>query len=116
MSTSTKKSYSKTAVRPPVATSPHSLLTIKDVSGVIRMQPPWVYSELRAGRFPEPAIREPRFTRWTLASIEAWIIERSSGPKSTAGIERGKKAGDANAARLAEIKRAAAADSEGGAQ
>jgi predicted DNA-binding transcriptional regulator AlpA len=33
---------------------------------------------VRTGAAPKPAIRQPRCTRWQLASVRAWLIERAA--------------------------------------
>lgn len=34
---------------------------------------------VRTGTAPAPAFREPRCTRWRLADVRAWLIQRASG-------------------------------------
>jgi len=33
---------------------------------------------VREGSAPQPVVRQPRFTRWRLADIRKWLIERGS--------------------------------------
>jgi predicted DNA-binding transcriptional regulator AlpA len=33
---------------------------------------------VRLKQAPQPVIRQPRFTRWRLADVRAWLIERTS--------------------------------------
>lgn len=33
---------------------------------------------VREGRAPQPVIRAPRFTRWRLADVRAWLVARES--------------------------------------
>lgn len=35
---------------------------------------------VREGRAPQPVIRAPRFTRWRLADVRAWLVARESQP------------------------------------
>ncbi|MFT3818300.1 MAG: hypothetical protein QM750_11810 [Rubrivivax sp.] len=58
---------------------------------------------VRAGKAPQPAMRLPRCTRWRLADVRAWLIERAAQPVSdNAVIERATKASaKAQAARRA---------------
>ncbi|MCG3189300.1 MAG: hypothetical protein LKCHEGNO_01620 [Burkholderiaceae bacterium] len=38
---------------------------------------------------PQPVVRQPRYTRWRLADIRAWLIERAeagSDPKAAAAV------------------------------
>lgn len=39
----------------------------------------WWLAEVAAGRAPQPAIRAPRCTRWTMASIKTYWSERANG-------------------------------------
>ena len=101
----------RTTVRPPIpeAHSDVALLDITDVCALIRMGQSWVHSEVAAGRFPAPVIRQPRCTRWRLASIRAWLIDHTeqADANKLPGLlmkARAKTASDA-----AKSKRAAAA-------
>lgn len=58
------------------------------------------YDLVRAGAAPAPAIRAPRFTRWRLADIRTWLIERA---------EAGSDPKTAEAAQASAIKASAAA-------
>jgi hypothetical protein len=45
--------------------------------------------------YPQPVIRRPRFTRWRLADVRAWLIERAlqqSAETATAVTEQARKA------------------------
>lgn len=58
---------------------------------------------VREGRAPQPVIRAPRFTRWRLSDVRAWLIERESQPVAGATvIERANKAAAARAKRTAQ--------------
>ena len=39
-----------------------------------------VYKEVSEGDFPQPVIRQPRYTRWTLASVRAWLKQQAQHP------------------------------------
>jgi predicted DNA-binding transcriptional regulator AlpA len=72
------KSAAKPTVRPPL---PHgqddvALVDIVDVMALTRMSSSWVHAAVAGGRFPAPVIRQPRCSRWTLASIRKWLIEQ----------------------------------------
>jgi hypothetical protein len=63
---------------------------------------------VRTGDAPQPAIREPRFTRWKLADVRAYWVERAargSNPQIVAQVT----AHATKASRKAAEKRAAAA-------
>ena len=38
----------------------------------------WVYQAVKDRRFPEPVIREHRFTRWRRADLRQWAIDRAA--------------------------------------
>jgi prophage regulatory protein len=86
-------------VRPPLpeAHADAALLDISDVCALARMSPSWWYDEVRAGRAPAPLRFGPRCTRWKLADVRAWLIERAAQPQAEAAAlvtARAKKAGD----------------------
>lgn len=41
---------------------------------------------VRTGNAPAPSIRRPRCTRWKLAAVKAWLIDRASQPCGEASI------------------------------
>lgn len=95
--------------RPPLPES-HADVALADIADLIaltRMGRSWLHAAVRRGDFPAPAIREPRCTRWRLADVRAWLIERvstGSDPQIAKTLTgRAKKAGDA-----AQSKRIAA--------
>ena len=72
-----------------------SLLDIRDVCAAVRMSGSWVHDEVKAGRFPQPLRFGPRCTRWTVASIRNYLIERAAQPQTEIAVfvaERAKKA------------------------
>lgn len=59
---------------------------------------------VRAGKAPAPVIRQPRCTRWRMADVRTWLIERAAQPvHDSAVIERATRA-----SRKAQAKREAA--------
>lgn len=71
----------------------------------------WWHEEVRTGRAPAPAVRQPRCTRWRLTDVRAYWIERAEkAAADTQACElltaKAKKASDA-----AKAKRAAMAAS-----
>ena len=53
------------------------------------------HDKVRLKEAPPPVIQQPRFTRWLLADVRAWLIERAKQPGGTASDEvtaRAKKA------------------------
>lgn len=69
---------SKTSTRPlPAEISDVALLDIRDVIAAVRMSASWIHEEVRAGRFPAPLRYGQRCSRWTTASLRAWLIARA---------------------------------------
>lgn len=62
----------------PTALADVALGDIRDVCAAVRMSPSWVHEETSAGRFPRPVVRMPRCTRWRLADVRNWLIERAA--------------------------------------
>jgi predicted DNA-binding transcriptional regulator AlpA len=96
------------SARPPLpeAHADVALVDIKDVCALIRMSSSWVHDEVRARRFPQPLRYGPRCTRWTMASIRAWLVERAAQPQGAAAeqvVARAKKASAAAQAKRARI-------------
>lgn len=91
----TKKA--RPTVRPPLPES-HAdvaLCDIADVKALVRMSDSWIHDQIKARKFPEPVIRLPRCTRWSLAHIRNWLIERAAQPNAEASAmvtARAKKA------------------------
>lgn len=71
------------------------------------MSASWVHEEVRLNRFPQPLRFGPRCTRWRLADVRAWLIERASQPQAEAAALLKARATKASAA--AGVKRAAMA-------
>lgn len=69
----------------------------------------WWHEEVRTGRAPAPAVRQPRCTRWRLADVVAfWQGFANKGEADTqAAVQVTARAQKASAA--ARVKRAAAA-------
>ena len=72
------KPTTRPTVRPPLpdAHSDVALGDINDLRALTRMSASWIHDAVRDGRFPAPVIREPRCTRWKIADIRGWIIDR----------------------------------------
>ena len=68
----------------------------------------WVHDGVRSGRFPPPAIREVRFTRWLLADVHAWIRRRVEEASSSDSAQR-LVAKAKRASNVAKAKRTAGA-------
>lgn len=68
----------------------------------------WWHEEVREGRAPQPAIREPRCTRWRLADVRRFWIERAERADKRPAAQVIATATKASAA--AKAKRTAAAE------
>ena len=102
--------------RPPIpeAHADVALADIGDLVALTRMGRSWIHAAVRRGAFPAPAIREARCTRWRLADIRTWLIDRASTGTDPQVAEmltaRAKKAGDAaRSKRIATIATTAGA-------
>ena len=69
----------------------------------------WWHDEVRAGRAPAPAVRQPRCTRWRLADVSAfWLAFARKGENDTKTAAQ-VKAQATKASAAARVKRASAA-------
>jgi predicted DNA-binding transcriptional regulator AlpA len=81
-----------------------ALIDAKTCAAVGSMSVSWWHAEVASGRAPAPVIREPRCTRWTLASVRAYWAERAElGTDTPAAGKVIAKAKKASAA--AQVKR-----------
>lgn len=109
----TAKTQLKPVARPtvrlplPDAHADVALGDINDLRALTRMSASWIHDAVRTRRFPAPVIREPRCTRWRIADVRQWLIERSA--QGAADVQMGNlvtaKAEKASAA--ARLKRVA---------
>lgn len=85
----------------PAALAEVALVDDKTSASVGLMSKSWWLREVRAGRAPAPAIREPRCTRWRLSEVRAYWAERAAKQGGTKLetqdflVARAKKASDA---------------------
>lgn len=79
-----------------------AFLDISDVCAAVRMSASWVHDEVRARRFPQPLRFGPRCTRWTVASIRQYLIERATQSQPEAAELTTARAKKASAAALAK--------------
>lgn len=92
----------------PAALADVALIDATTCAAAGDMSVSWWHEEVRAGRAPQPVIREPRCTRWRLADVRRFWIERAERPDPRAAAQVMATATKASAA--AKAKRAAAAD------
>lgn len=69
------------------------------------------HADVRSGKGPAPAIRQPRFTRWKVADLRAYLLARVSeaaeDPATGAAvIAKAKRASEAAQAKRAGLARA----------
>lgn len=86
-----------------------ALIDAPTCAAVGDMSVSWWHDEVRAGRAPAPAIREPRCTRWRVVDVRTYWAQRAeeSAAKVQAAERVTAKAKKASAA--AQAKRAAVA-------
>jgi predicted DNA-binding transcriptional regulator AlpA len=117
----------------PEAHADVALCEMKDLVAMVRMSKAWISNEVAAQRFPQPAIKRPRCTRWKVSDVRKWLVEWTAqpatqggssgdldngfggqGPPHEAAGARAEEAGDTTAVKRASYKCVAAEDSEGG--
>lgn len=54
-----------------------ALVDINDILAATRASASWLHAAVRSGAFPKPAIKGVRFTRWRLADVRAWLVQRA---------------------------------------
>ena len=93
----------------PPALSSVALIDAPTCAAAGGMSVSWWHDEVRTGRAPAPAVRQPRCTRWHLSEVVAfWQAFAAKGEADTQGAERvTAKAKKASAA--ARAKRSTAA-------
>ena len=62
------------------------LLRREEVEERFGLSRSWIYSEMRAGRFPEPVRIGKRAVRWRVSDLDEWAAER---PLAQGEIGRG---------------------------
>ncbi|MDE2396267.1 MAG: hypothetical protein KGM91_12590, partial [Burkholderiales bacterium] len=97
----------------PAALSSVALIDAPTCAAAGGMSVSWWHEEVRTGRAPAPAVRQPRCTRWRLADVVAfWQAFATKGEADTeAAALVTAKAKKASAA--ARVKRTAAAQGVG---
>ena len=93
----------------PPALSSVALIDAPTCAAAGGMSVSWWHDEVRTGRAPAPAVRQPRCTRWRLSDVVAfWQAFATKGEADTQAAEQvTAKAKKASAA--ARVKRATAA-------
>lgn len=76
------------ATRPlPADLADLSFLDINDVCAAVRMSQSWWYDEVRAGRAPQPLRLGLRCSRWSVAAIRQYLIERAAQPQEAVAAQ-----------------------------
>ena len=75
----TAKTDPKSAARPlPVDVADVALAAADTCAAIGEMSVSWWHEEVRAGRAPKPVIQQPRCTRWRLADVRRFWVERAA--------------------------------------
>ena len=83
-----------------------ALVDIRDIKVLTRMSSSWIHEAVRTGDFPAPVIRRPKCTRWTIASVRAWLKQQAQTPDPEASARVIAQAN--RATKAAQAKRRAA--------
>lgn len=78
-----------TLILPPIGED-DALIDVKAVCLLIGMSTSWAHAEVAAGRFPAPAIRGSRCTRWRAGTVRQWLRDRIAAA-SAAEAEEAEK-------------------------
>lgn len=71
----------------PAALAEVQLIDAPTCAAAAGMSVSWFHDEVRAGRAPKPVIQQPRCTRWQVATVRGWLIERTAAASATEGAE-----------------------------
>lgn len=52
-----------------------TLINVQQVRALIGASRAFIHDAVRKGRFPAPAVRATRFTRWRLSDVNGWIAD-----------------------------------------
>jgi len=61
----------------PAALAEFALIDVRQVSAACGLSAHTWQRLVRAGAAPQPAVRAPRYTRWRLADVRAWLLQRA---------------------------------------
>lgn len=61
----------------PAALADFALIDVRQVSVACGLSAHTWQRLVRAGAAPQPAVRAPRYTRWRLADVRAWLLQRA---------------------------------------
>ena len=81
--TKTALEFSRPTQAPCQVTIPSGLVDVAYIDGgacaaAAAMSISQWHAMVKDGKAPKPAIRKPRFTRWLMADVRAWLIQFSS--------------------------------------
>lgn len=60
-----------------------ALCDMKSIRALVCMSESQIYEEIRAGDFPQPVIRQPRFTRWLVSDVRQYLVDRINAAKNS---------------------------------
>ena len=64
-------------------------LRARDVAGLVGLSESEVWQRVSEGRLPRPMQLGPKYTRWALSEIDAWMRERvATAPRPRTPAER----------------------------
>ena len=98
--------FSAASKKPPGDLADFAFLDIADLCAAVRMSASWVHDEVRAGRLPQPLRFGPRCTRWRVADVRQYLINRAAEPQEEVRLivrARAKKASEAAQAKRAKL-------------
>ena len=96
----------------PAALADLALIDAPACAAVGGMSVSWWHDEVRGGRAPKPVIRQPRCTRWRLADVRAYWVQRveQAATDVQAAADVTARATKASAAAQAKRRSVASAD------
>jgi predicted DNA-binding transcriptional regulator AlpA len=90
--TTTTLEFSRSTQAPFQVTIPPGLVDVAYIDGgacaaAASMSISQWHTLVKDGKAPKPAIRKPRFTRWLMSDVRAWLIQFSSQSDFETGSE-----------------------------
>jgi len=70
------------------ATSPTSILRLKDLLARIKLSRSAIYANISVGEFPAPITLGPRAVGWLESDVEQWIESRAHASRKSSNLAR----------------------------
>ncbi|MGE4370805.1 MAG: helix-turn-helix transcriptional regulator [Burkholderiaceae bacterium] len=92
MAQATTQQTNRPITKEQAAASAHSgftddrLITDKEVAHLLGSSRSWPWKLAQDGRFPKPIKLTPKFTRWRLSEVRAWINNPDAWQAESAGV------------------------------